>query len=97
MLAGMAGVLGSSPQRLFSGDDLLLLDEIGETILPATVDSGGAKAAHIGEFMNEIVRDFYSEDERAVFRQGLNRFHASVGSEFFSSLALLDDTRDCST
>lgn len=55
----------------FDQDDIRLLDAVGETILPATEDSPGAAAAHIGDFMKTIVEDCYSEEEYKVFVQGL--------------------------
>lgn len=56
---------------LFTTGDLLLLDEIGETILPATPSSPGAKAAQIGAFMALMVADCYDEKEQAIFTSGL--------------------------
>lgn len=50
---------------------LRLLDEVGETILPRTPESPGAKAAGIGAFMREIVSQNYSVEERRVFLAGL--------------------------
>lgn len=55
----------------FSERRLRLLDEVGETILPRTAESSGAKAAGIGAFMTEIVSRNYSEEERSVFMAGL--------------------------
>lgn len=49
-----------------------LLDEIGDTILPESVASPGAKAARIGEFMKTIVADCYSEIEQKTFVDGIN-------------------------
>jgi hypothetical protein len=67
LIAGIANTL----QSTFSADELRMLDELGETILPATAESGGAKAARVGEFMQEIVRDFYTAAERTTFTSGL--------------------------
>ena len=35
-----------------------LINEFGETILPKTPSSGGAKEAQVGEFLAEVFRDF---------------------------------------
>ncbi|TXE10217.1 gluconate 2-dehydrogenase subunit 3 family protein [Algoriphagus aquimarinus] len=51
--------------------DLPLLDEIGETILPDTEQSPGAKAGHIGEFMKAMVNDCYDQEEAEIFIKGL--------------------------
>ena len=56
----------------FSDDVLALLDEIGETILPATASSPGAKASKIGEFMKIIVTDCYSPAEQKTFFEGIS-------------------------
>lgn len=56
----------------FVEGDLELLSEIAETILPATPDSLGAKAANIGLFVQTMVNDCYSEDEQKTFFAGLN-------------------------
>ena len=46
------------------------LDEVGETILPAT-KTPGAKAAHVGGFMAVMVRDCYKPGEQETFTKGL--------------------------
>lgn len=57
----------------FTPDRIQLLNELGEIIIPTTPDSGGAKAANVGEFMNTIVADFYTESEQKIFSEGLSR------------------------
>ncbi|CAD5250662.1 MULTISPECIES: gluconate 2-dehydrogenase subunit 3 family protein [unclassified Imperialibacter] len=70
--AFLTGCKQQAPKEgLFSADDLALLDEVGETILPTTEGSPGAKAARIGAFMKVIVTDCYSEDEQKIFTEGL--------------------------
>ena len=44
-------------EGLFADADIALLDEVGDTILPTTAASPGAKAAQIGQFMKTIVTD----------------------------------------
>lgn len=58
----------------FSADDIKLLDEIGETIIPATASSPGAKAARIGEFMKLYVTDCYTAADQEVFSEGIVSF-----------------------
>jgi len=55
----------------FTAENIALLDEIGETIIPATT-TPGAKAANIGEFMKTIVTDCYTEKEQTAFTQGIS-------------------------
>lgn len=56
----------------FTAADVALLDEIAETILPATA-TPGAKAAKAGAFMALMVTDGYDEPARQVFQQGLRQ------------------------
>ena len=52
--------------------DIPLLDEIGETIIPTTEKSEGAKAAKIGSYMLIMVNDCYSPKGKTIFLEGLN-------------------------
>ena len=54
----------------FTASNITMLDELGETIIPATA-TPGAKAAQIGEFMKIMVTDCYTEKEQAVFNNGI--------------------------
>lgn len=70
-LSGQSNADAARFSAEFSLEDIRLLDEVGETILPATEDSLGAKAAEIGSFMQEIVSNHYPAEERAVFFAGI--------------------------
>jgi hypothetical protein len=54
----------------FSAENIALLNEVGETIIPAT-NTPGAKAAKVGEFMKIIVTDCYTTEQQKVFADGL--------------------------
>jgi len=56
----------------FSNDDIAFLDEVAETILPAT-DTPGAKDAKVGEFIARIVKDCYTQDEQKIFLDGMKK------------------------
>jgi hypothetical protein len=58
------------PEAGFTPSNIVLLDEIGETIIPATT-TPGAKAAKIGEFMKVMVTDCYTEKQQTAFTSGL--------------------------
>jgi hypothetical protein len=62
--------------RVFSPADVALLDEIADTILPAT-SSPGAKAAKTGAFMALMVNDGYTDAARQVFLDGLKQVDAA--------------------
>src|SRR5690606_29068761 len=60
----------AAPKPLFTAEDVALLDELAETILPET-DTPGAKAAAVGPFVAMMVTDCYDDEDQAVFREGL--------------------------
>lgn len=60
------------PATGFSKSTIELLDEIGETIIPAT-NTPGAKAAQVGSFMQSIVSDCYTPRQQAVFMEGISK------------------------
>ena len=49
-----------------SKEDIAFLNEVGETILPATA-TPGAKEAKVGEFMAVYVKDCYEEKDQTIF------------------------------
>ncbi|MBE2229382.1 MAG: gluconate 2-dehydrogenase subunit 3 family protein [Chitinophagaceae bacterium] len=54
----------------FTPATISLLDEVAETILPATT-TPGAKAAAVGAFMQVMVTDCYTKAEQEVFMTGI--------------------------
>ncbi|WP_419803259.1 gluconate 2-dehydrogenase subunit 3 family protein [Mucilaginibacter sp.] len=59
-------------KELFGQDDISFMDEIGETILPAT-STPGAKAAGVGKFMAVMVRDCYKPEDQKIFTEGITK------------------------
>lgn len=68
-LSGCAGKQTQEP--LFSEGDTAFLNEVGETILPETAKSPGARAAAIGLFMQTMVTDCYAREEQQRFTEGI--------------------------
>jgi hypothetical protein len=60
------------------------LDEVAETIIPAT-DTPGAKAAKVGEFMQVMVTDCYEAKDQEIFVEGINKINAASEAKFKSS------------
>lgn len=65
---------------VFTADQLELVSEIAQMIIPDT-DTPGAKTALVHDYIHAIVGDWYYEDERANFMAGLN----AVGLSFMST------------
>jgi len=78
----------------FSAQDIALLDEVADTILPET-KTPGAKAAHVGPFMAVMVTDTYEDREQTIFRDGIKKlndasFMAATPAERLALLEKLD-------
>jgi len=56
----------------FSKDDIAFLNEVAETIIPATT-TPGAKEAKVGEFMQIMVSDCYETKDQTIFMQGIKK------------------------
>lgn len=63
-------LLTSKGYGMFTKQQIKLMNEIADTIIPDT-DVPGAKAAKTGQFMAVIVNDCYEPDEQKRFMEGL--------------------------
>jgi hypothetical protein len=61
---------GGAKGKLLSADEIALMDEIGETIIPTTASSPGAKAVAIGSFADMMAKDCYTEEDQKTFKKG---------------------------
>ncbi len=77
-------------KALFSDSDTSFLDEVGETILPETNRSPGAKAAKIGAFMVTIVTDCYDQKEQVIFKEGMDIIEQMAHTTYSNSFLELD-------
>lgn len=84
----LAADFGNAPSAAegekFSPEEQALLDEIGDTIIPPT-DVPGAKAVGIGAFITMMVRDCYSPEDQAVFKEGLRKITGLYTQRFGDS------------
>lgn len=69
-------------EAFFTKEDISLLDEIGETIIPATASSPGAKAARIGQFMKIYVTDCYNAADQQTFFEAISRIKNLSGKKY---------------
>ncbi|WP_273565512.1 gluconate 2-dehydrogenase subunit 3 family protein [Maribacter halichondriae] len=65
--------------------DIPLLNEIGDTIIPTTDATSGAKATNIGEYMLLMYYDCMPEEEQTIFVNGLNELDTRSSETFSSS------------
>lgn len=83
----LTGCKTTDKKVAFSSDDVAILDEVADTILPAT-KTPGAKAAKVGQFMTVMVNDCYDENDQKVFHEGINKLNdeskKAYGGNFMS-------------
>lgn len=72
----------ATTETYFSSDTVAFLDEVGETILPTTSTSPGAKAAKIGTFMGVIVTDCYEAKDQETFMEGISKLNDAAEALF---------------
>ena len=70
--AFLSGCKTASTGISFSAADISFLDEVAETILPAT-NTPGAKEAKVGEFMKVMVTDCYEAKDQTIFMDGIKK------------------------
>ncbi|MCR9228949.1 MAG: gluconate 2-dehydrogenase subunit 3 family protein [Flavobacteriaceae bacterium] len=82
--------------EMVTDGDVPFLDEIGETILPDTDESPGAKAAHIGAFMKTIVNECYNKAEASIFIAGFEKIEKRSMDGFGASFRSLSKEKKLS-
>jgi Gluconate 2-dehydrogenase subunit 3 len=65
-----------APSKALSLDDQSLIEEIADTLLPATPASPGAKAAGAGAAINLLLTDCYEPDQQDRVVKGLKEFRS---------------------
>lgn len=74
---------------LFDQDQVAFLNEVGETILPAT-STPGAKAADVGGLMAVMVQDCYTKQDQDVFINGIAQIDEASKETFDKKFLKLD-------
>jgi hypothetical protein len=57
--------------RFFTPAQHALIDELSETIIPADSHSGGAKAAKVADYIEQVLRESFDDSQKALWREGL--------------------------
>ena len=70
-----------APAAPMTDDELILIGEVSELIIPTT-DTGGALAAGVPEFVKTMLSDWFSAAERANFISGMHEFSAGVRQKY---------------
>jgi hypothetical protein len=57
--------------RFFTPAQNALVDELSETIIPADNHSGGAKAAKVADYIDQLLRESFDDAQKTLWREGL--------------------------
>jgi hypothetical protein len=60
-----------SSARFFTPAQHALVDELSETIIPADNHSGGAKAAKVADYIDQVLRESPDDTQKALWREAL--------------------------
>lgn len=69
------GLAAKSPAAPLTADELILIGEVSELIIPTT-DTGGALAAGVPDFVKVMLSGWFTTAERENFIAGLHEFSA---------------------
>jgi hypothetical protein len=60
-----------SSVRFFTASQHALVEELSETIIPADSHSGGAKAAKVADYIDQVLRESFDDNQKTLWRDGL--------------------------
>ena len=60
-----------SAARFFTPAQHTLVEELSETIIPADSHSGGAKAAKVADYIEQVLRETTDDNQKSIWREGL--------------------------
>lgn len=66
---------------LFDNDQAIMISEISEIMIPAT-DTPGARDVGVPKFIESMIRDVYSEEDRNIFMEGMTSFNSNAEKEY---------------
>jgi hypothetical protein len=69
--APQAKPLAKSATRFFAPAQHTLVEELSETIIPADSHSGGAKAAKVADYIEQVLRESADDNQKSTWREGL--------------------------
>ena len=81
----------AASQTFFTPDELALVDELSELIIPTDDHSPGARAARVAAYIDSRLAEAWEEQDRTDWREGLQRIdqlsQESSGKPFMQSSA----------
>ena len=82
---------GTSGTVFFSGNQMNVITRMCDLMIPST-DTPGALDASVPAFIDRMVGEVYSPDQRSRFADGLDAFEQGSAAEYGASFSELDET-----
>ena len=88
-------VPATDPSKVgLSKDDISLMSEVAETIMPRT-DTPGAKDAQCAQMMAVLVADCYTPVQQQAFKDGLRKLNLASDERFDTPFLVLSNALLC--
>jgi hypothetical protein len=84
LISGCKADIKYNISEIFSIEQIALLDEIGEIIIPET-DTPGAKSINIGQFINKIVTECYTTEQQNIILTGIKTLQSDFEKKYNST------------
>ncbi|MGH9502666.1 MAG: gluconate 2-dehydrogenase subunit 3 family protein [Terriglobales bacterium] len=69
--ASQAEPANTSTARFFTPTQYTLVEELSETMIPADSHSGGAKAAKVADYIEQVLRESTDDNQKSTWVEGL--------------------------
>ena len=79
-----------SSVRFLTPSQHALIEELSETIIPADSHSGGAKAAKVADYIDQVLRESFDDNQKTLWRDGLRLI--DVMSQHYHGKTFVDAT-----
>src|SRR6202158_1738515 len=78
--------------RFLSPAQHTLVEELSETIIPADSHSGGAKAAKVADYIEQVLRETTNDNQKQVWREGLRLI--DLMSQHYNGKSFVDSSSE---
>ena len=81
-----------STARFFTPAQHTLVEELSETIIPADSHSGGAKAAKVADYIEQVLRETTDDNQKTLWREGLRLI--DLMSQHYNGKSFVDSSSE---
>jgi hypothetical protein len=81
-----------SAARFFTPAQHALVEELSETIIPADSHSGGAKAAKVADYIEQVLRESPDDNQKSNWREGLRLI--DLMSQHYNGKSFVDSSSE---